>query len=68
MTAIKKAAYDAVLHKLQNEMASLNGKIGRNKYEFKKLVDEQTRLKRERAVLWELTRSLRDKGAKSRHE
>jgi len=56
---IKKEAYDAVLRRVEGELASVKNKIAHNKFEFKKLVDEQTRLKRERGILGELLRVIK---------
>lgn len=61
MAYIKKQAYEAVMQKLDNELASLNYKILRNKNEFKKLAQEQGRMKRERGILCGLIRDLREK-------
>ncbi len=56
---IKKAAYEAVVKKLEDELASVQGKIMRNKYQFKALAQEQEKLKRERGIITETLRTVR---------
>ena len=56
---IKKAAYDAVVKKLEDELASVQSRISRNKYQFKMLAQEQAKLKRERGILAETLRTVR---------
>jgi len=56
---IKKAAYEAVVKKLEDELANVQSKVQRNKYHFKLLTEEQTKLKRERGVLSETIRTVR---------
>lgn len=58
---IKKAAYDAVMKKLENELASIQSRIARNKWNFEVLVGEQTRLKRQRGILCNLMYDLRER-------
>ena len=48
---IKKAAYDAIINKLENELGSIQYRIIRNKNNFKLLAEEQAKLKRERGLL-----------------
>ncbi len=59
MPTIKKHAYEAVIRKLEDELASINYKIRRNKVDFKTLVNTQTTLKRERGILRDLLRQVR---------
>jgi len=56
---VKKAAYDAVMQKLENELGSIQYKIIRNKNNFKLLAEEQAKLKRERGILHKLINDLR---------
>ena len=56
---IKKAAYDAVYQRLENDLASLNGKIRRNRWDMKKLAEEQASMKRQRGILCDLMYELR---------
>ena len=56
---VKKAAYDAIMQKLENELGSVQYKIIRNKTNFKLLAEEQTKLKRERGILCKLINDLR---------
>lgn len=62
---VKKAAYEAVMTKLENELASVNYKILRNKTNFKTLAEEQAKLKRERGVLTTLMGDLRGRQKES---
>jgi hypothetical protein len=65
MNIIKKEAYEAVVKRVESDLASAQYKVIKNKLTFKKLVNEQTRLKRERGILYELLRTIRaDKGTK----
>lgn len=48
---IKRAAYEAVVSKVNGELSAVNTKISRNKWEIKKLVEAQGVLKRERGIL-----------------
>ncbi len=56
---IRKEAYEAVVKKLEDELASVQGKIMRNKYQFKSLAQEQAKLKRERGIIAETLRTVR---------
>ena len=58
---IKKAAYDAIIKKLEDELASINSRVSRNKWNFKTLAEEQAKLKRQRGILSDLIWELRDK-------
>ena len=51
---IKKAAYDAVVAKLESELATVQSKVRRNKVNFRMLAEDQAKLKRERGILTEL--------------
>ncbi len=51
---IKKAAYDAVVAKLESELATVQAKVRRNKVNFRVLEEDQAKLKRERGILTEL--------------
>ena len=57
---IKRAAYDIVVRKLESELATVQSKVARNKWNFKVLAEEQSKLKRERGILsnllWELNK------------
>ncbi len=61
---IKKAAYDAVTKKLNDELASINSRVSRNKYNFKVLAEEQTKLKRQRGILCDLLNDLKGRQKK----
>jgi hypothetical protein len=56
---IKKAAYEAVVKKLEDELATVQSKVMRNKYQFKALAEEQAKLKRERGIITETLRTVR---------
>jgi predicted nucleic acid-binding Zn-ribbon protein len=56
---IKKEAYEAVVKKLEDELASVQSRIMRNKYQFKSLAQEQAKLKRERGIITETLRTVR---------
>jgi len=56
---VKKAAYDAVMQKLENELGSVQYRIIRNKNNFKLLAEEQGKLKRERGILTKLINDLK---------
>ena len=56
---IKKAAYDAIIKKLEDELASINSRVSRNKWNFKALAEEQAKLKRQRGILCDLLYGLR---------
>lgn len=51
---IKKLVIERITNLLQNEYNNINHKIFENKWKFKKLEEEQTILKRERAKLQQL--------------
>ncbi len=51
---IRKAAYDAVVAKLESELATVQSKVRRNKVNFRMLAEDQAKLKRERGILTEL--------------
>lgn len=55
---IKKEAYDVIIQKFRNEYHQVQSKINKNLYEFKRLSQEQSRLKRERAILMDTIKSL----------
>uniref|UniRef100_A0A6M3LG68 Uncharacterized protein n=1 Tax=viral metagenome TaxID=1070528 RepID=A0A6M3LG68_9ZZZZ len=61
---IKKAAFESVIKRLENDLASLNSKIGRNKWDMKKLAEESARMKRERGILCDLMWELRNQAKK----
>jgi hypothetical protein len=48
---IKKAAFDMVVARLENDLQTVNTKIGHNKWDMKKLAEEQSILKRERGII-----------------
>jgi hypothetical protein len=52
---VKKAVYDRIINILQNELISCNNNIFNNKQKFKRLAEEQTILKRERAKIQKIT-------------
>jgi hypothetical protein len=58
---IKNSAYDAVLKKLEDELATVQGKVSRNRWNFKCLAEEQSKLKRERGVLNDLINDLKER-------
>lgn len=51
---VKKAAYDAVIAKLESELAAIQSKVRQNKSTLRVFEGEQARLKRERGILTEL--------------
>jgi regulator of replication initiation timing len=55
---IKKEVFNRVNEVLTRELSIIRRKISANKYTFKKLREEQTILKRERAELDKMIRSL----------
>lgn len=55
---IKKEVTERIKKLLQEELQKCNNKIHDNLYQFKKLSDEQTVLKRERVRLAELLKSM----------
>lgn len=58
---VKKAAYDAVMKKLEDELASVHSRVSRNKRTFKALAEEQAKLKRQRGILCNLMYDLRER-------
>ena len=58
MKTLKDAPIESVLKRLVKEMNVVNHEIRSNKIKFKKLVEEQTTLKRERVVLQGLINQL----------
>lgn len=58
----RELAIDRVISHLENELQKVRGKIVHNRYEFRKLVDEQTVLKRERSELSALINDIKKKG------
>lgn len=51
---MKKKARETVAKRLRDDMHKINNQLLQNRYAMRKLVDAQTLLKRERAVLHEL--------------
>jgi len=58
---VKKEVYDKIIKSLSNELKACKYKIAQNKYEFKKLTEQQTILKRECAELTIMLKGLTDK-------
>ena len=56
---IKKAVHYPIQKKLEKEQNILKNKIGMNKYKMKRLVEEQTLMKRELAELQKLISEVR---------
>ena len=54
-----KAAYEAVIQVLDNELAVVNRKIAWNKRQFKTLADEQSKMKRERGIICDTIRTVK---------
>ena len=61
---IKKSAYEAVLKKLEDELAEVQSRVSRNRWNFKVLAEEQTKLKRERGILCNLMYDLKGRQKK----
>lgn len=57
----REQAIDNVILHLEKKLGEVNSKIFTNRFQFKKLTDEQTVLKRERAELGQLIRDLHKK-------
>jgi acid stress-induced BolA-like protein IbaG/YrbA len=58
---MNKKAKEAIKAKLVLDQHMIRGKLSSNRYAMEKLVEEQTRLKRELAIYQDLIRSLEDK-------
>ena len=58
---MNKKAKEAIKAKLVLDQHIIRGKLSSNRYAMEKLVEEQTRLKRELAIYQDLIRSLEDK-------
>ena len=58
---MNKKAKEAIKAELVLDQHIIRGKLSSNRYAMEKLVEEQTRLKRELAIYQELIRSLEDK-------
>lgn len=57
---VKKEVWKRIVKVLEHERHQIQDKIWKNRGEFKRLADEQTILKRERAALDALMRDLMD--------
>ena len=55
---MNKAAKEEVEKRLRAEQYTIRGKLRQNKWAMQKLVEEQTKLKRELPILEELIKSL----------
>ena len=56
---IKKSAYEAITKKLEDELSGIQSKISRNKWNFKCLAEEQSKLKWERGIITSLIREVK---------
>jgi len=56
-TSLSLQVIDAVIEKLEREKQQINYELNKNKREFRKLIDEQTSLKRQKVVLQGFIRS-----------
>jgi len=65
---IKRIAYDEIIDHLRREISRLNHKLDLNKYEFKKLVNQQTNFKRQRTELVRLINVVEGDKPKERKE
>lgn len=61
---IQKKVVERIQQMLQEEFNKCNAKLFTNKYTFKRLVEEQTVLKRERVKLTEMLNELKKGGNK----
>jgi hypothetical protein len=58
MPAMKKEVYDILKKKLEDEQRKIKSNIYSNRYAMKRLVTEQTHLKRELAAIGQLISSM----------
>jgi len=56
---IKKEVAKNIEKFLREELSKINGKLNTNRYQFKKLTEEQTILKRERVKIHTLINTIR---------